>query len=115
MPENALSGVTELTMIGTFAAVGAVVDRGSYEEVLAIGGSRIYGGRRLDGARGTVFMQFTGLVSDDGQRGRVQVTIHQGTGYYADLTGSDTFEIKLAPGASAPETTNTFTAQLAQK
>lgn len=113
MSEHVLSGATEIT--GTFTASGAIVDSGGYEEVLAIGGSRIYGYRRLEGTRGTVFMQFTGLVSDDGQQGRVQVTIHRGTRAYAGLVGSETFEIALEPGASALKAMNTFTAKLGQE
>jgi hypothetical protein len=85
------------------------------QNVVYIGQSLIYGYRSLDGARGTVLMQITGLDSDDGQRARVQIKIHEGTGDYADLVGSETFEIELTPGASALETTNTFTAQLAQE
>ncbi len=116
--ENVLSNTTTAT--GTFTTTGAVVDQGSYEEALAIGGThggpwRIYGYRSLEGARGTLVMQYTGLVREGEQQGRVQVTIQRGTGAYASLVGSDAFEIELVSGVPVLQPMIQFTAQLSQE
>lgn len=110
--EHPLSSTTEVT--GTFTASGAVTDRGSFEEVLAIGQSRIYGYRRLEGTQGTAVIQYSGSVSDDGRRGHVQFTIHQGTGAYAGIAGTGAFEMELS-GPSALHAASPITARLSKR
>lgn len=93
---NPLIGGTEIE--GSFRMSGMIDESGTFQEVIAIGGRRVYGYAQLTCDGGSTYLQLTGEVSDDGQRANVELTFQHGKGVFEGFTGTGSFEIEVASG-----------------
>lgn len=98
---------------GTYTISGLVTDRGTYVEKIVLGGPRgapttLYGARILTSPRGRVAIQLSGLATRDRLRVQGQFTLSGGTGSYAALTGSGTFEMPLPVDGASIEAIQTL-------